>query len=79
MFREYELTDELEANKQSILAEANATEELNDMADMLEAKDIEQEHSELITLARHASRTNPISEAAYDIKENLMTALKEAR
>lgn len=52
------------------------TIELTQMADLLEVKDFENEYDELIENARYTADHNPISETAYDIQQELMTALR---
>jgi hypothetical protein len=65
--------------REAILAEQNASEELSQMAEMLEVKDVDGEFEELVELSLMTAANNPLSETAIDCKEQLMVALKEVR
>jgi hypothetical protein len=58
-------------------AENIASLELENMADLLEAKDVDNEYDELVELARLTADMNPISESAEIIKGQMMIALDE--
>lgn len=73
----FEVNDVLELEKEAILAEAYAMEELLEMAEMLEAHDIECEFAELIESAVLTADVNPVSETAVEIREQLLEALKQ--
>lgn len=84
----FELNDELENQKQAILAEAEEMEayamaieavcsELIGMADMIEAHDIDKAFADLVAMARIAERENPISKEALQLKAEMAKALKE--
>ncbi len=53
--------------------------ELNEMADLLESKDSEKEFDELVERARYTAEFSAVSETAYDVREDLMDALREVR
>ena len=53
--------------------------ELIAMCDMLEAKATDNEYAELIETARYTAEVNPVSETAYDMRDELMVALKDNR
>ena len=54
-------------------------QELQLMAEMVEAKDFANDFVELVELANYTALANPISETAEHIKEELFSALKELR
>lgn len=84
----FELNDELEESKKAIYLESireenkrnyfatRETKELHEMAEYLERKDIEEEHEELVELAKYAAIHNPFSDSALDVREEMITALR---
>lgn len=73
----FELYDELESQKSAILAEAFRADELHQIADMVEAHDVDSEFGELVELARLTADVNPVSESAVEIKEKMQGVLFE--
>jgi hypothetical protein len=65
--------------REMILAEDNISTELSQMAEMVEAKDTTGEFEELVERAFMVAANNPLSDAALDVKAELMDALKEVR
>ena len=57
----------------------NSQETLIAMAEMISAKDVDSEFSELVENALYTAEMNPISETAEFLKEEMMSALKELR
>lgn len=57
----------------------NSQETLIAMAEMVSAKDIENDFSELVESAMLTAEMNPISETAEDLKAEMMKALRELR
>ncbi len=53
--------------------------ELIAMCDMLEAKATNNSYEELIETARYTAEFNPVSETAYDLRDDLMIALRDNR
>ena len=65
--------------RESIMAEINSAQELDAMADMIEAKDIETEHEEFIENLRYTAEFSPISETAVDLRFKAIGILQELR
>jgi hypothetical protein len=59
--------------------ELRAANELNEMADLVEVKDLECEFDELIENLRDTADLNPLSETAFDLKVKAMKVLQELR
>lgn len=57
----------------------NSQETLIAMAEMVSAKDFENDFSELVESAILTAEMNPISETAEDLKAEMMKALRELR
>lgn len=65
--------------REQILAEDAAANELNEIADMVEAKDLDFEFDELVENLRFTADQNPVSETAVDLKFAGIKALQELR
>lgn len=66
---------EVVEERERILAEHNASEELVQLANLLEANSTSEDSLELIELAHLTADQNPVSEAAFDLKERMTYAL----
>lgn len=57
----------------------NSQETLIAMAEMISAKDVDNEFDELVENALYTAEMNPISETAEDLKSEMMQVLKDLR
>lgn len=70
--------------REAIMAEMNASEELFQMADMVEAKlnasfGFSDDEIEFLEEARLTAEKNPVSETAFDVREKLLKMLRDLR
>lgn len=61
------------------IEELRSSNELNEIADFIEAKDLDFECEDLINRIRDTADFNPLSETAIDLKFEAIKALKELR
>ena len=57
----------------------NSQEVLVAMAEMISAKDLDNEFDELVENALYTAEMNPISESAEDLKEQMLEVLRDLR